>query len=57
MTRQHKAKYKVCVNFTTVKGVSMLGREFWVQSQSATHVELRVTETNERVSFARSEVL
>jgi hypothetical protein len=52
-----KFRYKVCVPYTTTKGVSMYGRRFSALSQTGTHVELFVVTTGERVVFTRKELL
>lgn len=52
-----KIRFVVAVSYTTVKGISMHGKKFEASAQTDTHVELYVTATGERVSFARSELL
>ena len=53
----NKIKAKVCVRYQTVKGVEMFNQSFDITSSTATHVELFVWSTGERVVFARSEIL
>jgi hypothetical protein len=50
------AHYQVCVPYRTVKGTEMQGGKYPCTSETATHAELRVPNTGERVVFSKSEV-